>query len=155
MEIHSRKTDEKMDNFLQTITDSVGEQLHGMNSTIVKMKEEDDRYKQISEIIMNMAGATWRHSGMCFAISLPAAVGGAAACGGQTVSIRVVVEDFSFQCCGDRNGVAQELNLLDVKLTQAGCDTKKSKVPSYAVSVLVKFAGATGAAGRAGDKGGA
>ena len=25
-----------------------------MNSTIVKMKEEDDRYKQISERIMNM-----------------------------------------------------------------------------------------------------
>ena len=44
-----------MDNFLQTITDSVGSQLHGMNSTIVKMKEEgDDRYKQISERIANM-----------------------------------------------------------------------------------------------------
>ena len=40
MEIYSRKTDEKMDKFLQTITDSVGTQLHGMNSTIVKMKEE-------------------------------------------------------------------------------------------------------------------
>ena len=51
MEIYSRKTDEKMDTFLQTITDSVGTQFHGMNSTIVKMK--DDRYKQISEIIMN------------------------------------------------------------------------------------------------------
>ena len=54
MEIYSRKTDEKIDNFLQTITDSVGTQLQRMNSTIVKMKEEDDRYKQISEIIMNM-----------------------------------------------------------------------------------------------------
>ena len=44
-----------MDKFLQKITDSVGTQLHGMNSTIVKMKEEeDDRYKQISERIMNM-----------------------------------------------------------------------------------------------------
>ena len=32
-----------------------GAQLHGMNSTIVKMKEEgDDRYKQISERITNM-----------------------------------------------------------------------------------------------------
>ena len=31
MEINSRKTDEKMDKFLQTITDSVGTQLHGMN----------------------------------------------------------------------------------------------------------------------------
>ena len=54
MEIYSRKNDEKLDKFLQTITDSVGTQLHGMNSTIVKMKEEDDRYKQISERIMNM-----------------------------------------------------------------------------------------------------
>ena len=44
------KNDEKMEKFLQKITDSVGAQLHGMNSTIVKMKEEgDDRYKQISE----------------------------------------------------------------------------------------------------------
>ena len=31
------------------ISDSVGAQLHGMNSSIVKMKEEDDRYKQINE----------------------------------------------------------------------------------------------------------
>ena len=54
MENYWKKTDEKMDNFLQTITDSVGTQLHGMNATIVKMKEEDDRYKQISERIMNM-----------------------------------------------------------------------------------------------------
>ena len=53
MEIFSRKTDEKMNTFLQTITDSVGTQLHGLNSTIVKMKE-DDRYMQISERIMNM-----------------------------------------------------------------------------------------------------
>ena len=44
-----------MDTFLQKITDSVGTQLQGMSSTIVKMKEEeDDRYKQISERIMNM-----------------------------------------------------------------------------------------------------
>ena len=54
METYSRKADEKMDKFLQTITDSVRTQLHGMSSTIVKMKEEDDRYKQISERIMNM-----------------------------------------------------------------------------------------------------
>ena len=51
---YSKKTDEKMDTFLQTITDSVGTQLHGMNSTIAKMKEEDGRYKQIIEKIMNM-----------------------------------------------------------------------------------------------------
>ena len=43
-----------MDNFLQTITYSVGTQLHGMNSTFVKMQEEDDRYKQTSERIMNI-----------------------------------------------------------------------------------------------------
>ena len=44
-----------MDIFLQTIKDSVGTQLHGMNSTIAKMKEEDDdRYKLINQRIMNM-----------------------------------------------------------------------------------------------------
>ena len=55
VEAYSRKSDEKMDTFLQKITDSVGTQLHGMNSTILKMKEEeDDRYKQISERITNI-----------------------------------------------------------------------------------------------------
>ena len=54
METYSRKADEKRNKFLQTITDSVGTQLHGMISTTVKMKEEDDRCKQISERIMNM-----------------------------------------------------------------------------------------------------
>ena len=49
-----RITDEKMEKFLQKITDSVGTQLQGMNTSIVKTKEEDDRYKQISEIITNM-----------------------------------------------------------------------------------------------------
>ena len=48
------KNEEKMEQFLQKITDSVGAQLHGMNSTMLKMKEEDDRYKQISERIPNM-----------------------------------------------------------------------------------------------------
>ena len=44
-----------MEQFLQTISDSVGAQQHGMNSAIVKMKEEgDDRYKQISERITNI-----------------------------------------------------------------------------------------------------
>ena len=39
-----------MEKFRQTISDSVGAQLHGMNSAIVKMKEEEeDRYKQINE----------------------------------------------------------------------------------------------------------
>ena len=49
-----RKTDEKMDTFLRTITGTVGTQLRGMNSTIVKMKEEDDRYRQINERITNI-----------------------------------------------------------------------------------------------------
>ena len=55
MKSYSRKTDEKSDKFLQKITDSVGTQLHGMSSTIVKMKEEEDgRYKHISKRIMNL-----------------------------------------------------------------------------------------------------
>ena len=55
MDIYSKKNDEKMDTLLQKVTDSVGTQLQGMSSTIVKVKEEeDDRYKQISERIMNM-----------------------------------------------------------------------------------------------------
>ena len=42
MENYSKKAD----TFLRTITDTVGTQLHGMNSTIVKMKEEeDDRHR--------------------------------------------------------------------------------------------------------------
>ena len=46
------KDDEQMEKFLQKISDSVGTQIHGRNSTIAKMKEEgDDRYKQISERI--------------------------------------------------------------------------------------------------------
>ena len=49
MESYSRKTDEKMEKFLQQISDTVGAQLHGMNSAIMKMKDEDDRYRQINE----------------------------------------------------------------------------------------------------------
>ena len=41
--------------FLQTISDTFGSQHQGMNTTIVKMKEEgDDRYEQINERIENM-----------------------------------------------------------------------------------------------------
>ena len=55
MESDSKKTDERIDKLLQTINDSVGTQLHGMNTSISKMKEEDDdRYKQINEIIAIM-----------------------------------------------------------------------------------------------------
>ena len=55
MERYSKKTDEKMDKFLQTSSESFGSQLQGMNTTIVKMKEEGgDRYKQINESIANM-----------------------------------------------------------------------------------------------------
>ena len=53
MENYSKKTDEKMDALLQIIKDTVGTQLHGMNSTIAKMKE-DDRYKHFNERITNV-----------------------------------------------------------------------------------------------------
>ena len=55
MESYSKKADEKMDKFLQQISDTVGSQLQGMITTIVEMKEEgDDRYKHINERIANM-----------------------------------------------------------------------------------------------------
>ena len=55
VESYSNKTDDKMDKFLQTITESVGNQLHGMNITVAKMKEEgENRYKQIKGRIANM-----------------------------------------------------------------------------------------------------
>ena len=55
MESYSKRTDEKMDYFLRTITSSVGLQIRGMNSTIEKMKDEgDDRYNRIDERIANM-----------------------------------------------------------------------------------------------------
>ena len=54
MENYLKKTDEKMDKYLQTIKDSVGTQLHGRNTTTAKMKDGDDRYKQINERIANM-----------------------------------------------------------------------------------------------------
>ena len=54
MENYLKKTDENMDTFLQTINDTVGTQLQGMNSSIVKMKEEDDRYKEFNERTTNM-----------------------------------------------------------------------------------------------------
>ena len=55
MESYPKKTYEKMEKFLQQISDTVGTKLHGMKSTIVKMKEEeDDRYRQINERITNM-----------------------------------------------------------------------------------------------------
>ena len=54
MEIYSRNADDMMEKFLK-ITDAVGIQLQGMNSSIVKMKEEeDDRYKQFNERITNI-----------------------------------------------------------------------------------------------------
>ena len=54
MESFSRKADDVMEKFLQ-ITRSVGTQIQGMNSSIVKMKEEgDDRYKQFNERITNI-----------------------------------------------------------------------------------------------------
>ena len=54
MENFSRKADDMMEKFLQ-ITSTVGNQIRGMNSSIVKMKEEgDDRYKQFNERITNI-----------------------------------------------------------------------------------------------------
>ena len=54
MENFSRKADDMMEKFLQ-ITSTVGDQIQGMNSSIVKMKEEgDDRYKQFNERITNI-----------------------------------------------------------------------------------------------------
>ena len=45
---YAKKAEDMMDKFLQ-ITSSVGTQIQGMNSSIVKMKEkEDDRYKQFN-----------------------------------------------------------------------------------------------------------
>ena len=60
MESYSRKADEMMEKFLQ-ITSTVGNQIQGMNSSIVKMKKEgDDRYKQLNETITNIEKSwTW------------------------------------------------------------------------------------------------
>ena len=55
LESYSKRTDEKMYNFIPTISNLVGTQLRGMNSTIEKMKEEgEERYKQVNEIIVKM-----------------------------------------------------------------------------------------------------
>ena len=53
MEDFSRKADDTMEKFLR-ITSTVGNQIQWMNSSIVKMKEGDDRYKQFNEIITNI-----------------------------------------------------------------------------------------------------
>ena len=49
-----------MEKFLQ-VTSTVGNQIQGVNSSIVKMKEEgDDRYKKFDERITNMEKSwTW------------------------------------------------------------------------------------------------
>ena len=55
MGTYSEKAGGRVDKFLQTVNDSVGSQLNGINTTISKMKEEcDDRYKQIHARIENM-----------------------------------------------------------------------------------------------------
>ena len=44
-----------MESFMRAITNSVGLQVQGINSTIEKMKEEgDDRYRQFNERIAVM-----------------------------------------------------------------------------------------------------
>ena len=50
---YAKKTEDMMDRFLQ-ITSSVGTQIQGVNSSVVKLKEEDDRYKQFNERITNI-----------------------------------------------------------------------------------------------------
>ena len=55
MENYSKKTDEEMDIFLQTIEESVRNSLPWKEHNLARKKEEDDdRYKQISERITNM-----------------------------------------------------------------------------------------------------
>ena len=59
MENFSRKADEMMEKFLQ-ITSTAGNQIQGMNSSIVKMKEEgDDRYKHFNTRITNIEEKSW------------------------------------------------------------------------------------------------
>ena len=63
MKTYSKKADEKMYKLLQTVNDSVGSQLNGINTTIAKMKEEcDDRYKQIHARIAKHGKENLRHS---------------------------------------------------------------------------------------------
>ena len=54
MEIYSNRTDEKWCLPMRAITNSVGLQVQGINSTIEKKEEGDDRYKQIDERIAIM-----------------------------------------------------------------------------------------------------
>ena len=57
------KIDEDMMDKFSQITSSVGTQLQRMNSSIVKMKEDDDRYKQFNERITNIEKSlTWMKS---------------------------------------------------------------------------------------------
>ena len=49
-----KKTTKRWKQFYRKSRIQVGTQLHGMNSTIAEMKEEDDRYKPIRERITNM-----------------------------------------------------------------------------------------------------
>ena len=54
MESYSRKADEKMEKFLQITSVQLEIKSKGWTSTIVKMKEGDDRYKQFDERITNI-----------------------------------------------------------------------------------------------------
>ena len=61
MDDFSRKADEMLEKFM-LVTNTVGSQIQGMNSSIVKMQEMnekmneegEDRYKQFNERITNM-----------------------------------------------------------------------------------------------------
>ena len=54
MESYSRKADAKMESYSRKTDEMMGNQIQGMNSSIVKMKEGDDRYKQFNERITNI-----------------------------------------------------------------------------------------------------
>ena len=62
MESYSKKTDEKMVNCLLAVTNSVGTQIRGMNSTIENLKEEsDDTRTNIS----TTKSRTWKRNSSC------------------------------------------------------------------------------------------
>ena len=53
-ESESRKTDEKMEQFLRQVADTGGAQSHKMNSAIVKMKEEEEAEEEETDTNKSM-----------------------------------------------------------------------------------------------------
>ena len=55
VESFSKRSDEKMENFMHSFMSSVGLHIRGTNSTTEKVKDEgDDRYNEIDERITTM-----------------------------------------------------------------------------------------------------